>query len=76
MRAAFYISDGTAITSEVFGHALLSLFPTEFEHFTIPFVETREKAEMAKNEINNAYRRSGEPPLVSIPLSIQKLERL
>ena len=30
MRSAFYISDGTAITSEVFGHALLSLFPTEF----------------------------------------------
>ena len=45
MRAAFYISDGTAITSEVFGHALLSLFPTEFEHFTIPYVETVEKAE-------------------------------
>ena len=32
MRAAFYISDGTAITSEVFGHALLSLFPIELEH--------------------------------------------
>ena len=37
MRTAFYISDGTAITSEVFGHALLSLFPVEFNHQTIPF---------------------------------------
>ncbi|WDD96712.1 pyruvate, water dikinase regulatory protein [Thalassomonas actiniarum] len=64
MRAAFYISDGTAITSEVFGHALLSLFPTEFEHFTIPFVESHEKAEMVKQEINKTFRRTGEPPLV------------
>jgi regulator of PEP synthase PpsR (kinase-PPPase family) len=64
MRAAFYISDGTAITSEVFGHALLSLFPTEFEHFTISFVETKEKALAAKNEINNAFKRTGVPPLV------------
>ena len=64
MRAAFYISDGTAITSEVFGHALLSLFPTEFEHFTIAFVETKEKALAARQEINNAFKRTGEPPLV------------
>ena len=64
MRAAFYISDGTAITSEVFGHALLSLFPTEFEHYTISFVETVEKAEEAKAQINKACKRSGEPPLV------------
>ncbi|MGL5487926.1 MAG: phosphoenolpyruvate synthase regulatory protein, partial [Shewanella sp.] len=26
----FYISDGTAITAEVFGHAVLSQFPLEF----------------------------------------------
>lgn len=64
MRSAFYISDGTAITSEVFGHALLSLFPTEFEHHTISFVETIEKAEEAKAAINKASARTGEPPLV------------
>lgn len=64
MRSAFYISDGTAITSEVFGHALLSLFPTEFEHHTISFVETIEKAEEAKAAINKACARTGEPPLV------------
>ena len=52
MRTAFYISDGTAITSEVFGHALLSLFPTEFEHQTIPFVESVEKALEVKEKIN------------------------
>ncbi len=57
MRSAFYISDGTAITSEVFGHALLSLFPTEFEHHTISFVETIEKAQEAKEQINKIYQR-------------------
>ena len=64
MRTAFYISDGTAITSEVFGHALLSLFPTEFEHQTIPFVETIAKAEETKAMINKACVRNGEPALV------------
>ncbi len=64
MRSAFYISDGTAITSEVFGHALLSLFPTEFEHHTISFVETAEKAFAAKERIDKATSRSGEPALV------------
>lgn len=64
MRTAFYISDGTAITSEVFGHALLSLFPTEFKHETIPFVETIEKAEEVKARINKICARSNEPALV------------
>ncbi|TLU66293.1 kinase/pyrophosphorylase [Thalassotalea litorea] len=64
MRAAFYISDGTAITSEVFGHALLSLFPVEFEHFTIPFVESVEKAEQVKQQINQMYRKTGLKPFV------------
>jgi hypothetical protein len=64
MRAAFYISDGTAITSEVFGHALLSLFPMEFEHHTIAFVETKEQAYAAREKINKSCKRTGELPLV------------
>lgn len=64
MRTAFYISDGTAITSEVFGHALLSLFPMTFDHITIPFVESAEKAEEVKQQINQKYAASGERPLV------------
>ena len=64
MRTAFYISDGTAITSEVFGHALLSLFPTEFEHDTIPFVESKEKAYATVERINKVAKRTGEKPLV------------
>lgn len=64
MRTAFYISDGTAITSEVFGHATLSLFPVEFNHKTIPFVETEKKANEIKALINATAQREGEKPLV------------
>ncbi|MGQ8365755.1 posphoenolpyruvate synthetase regulatory kinase/phosphorylase PpsR [Glaciecola sp. 1036] len=64
MRTAFYISDGTAITSEVFGHALLSLFPVDFEHVTIPFVETEQHAKKVLDQIKVAFEESGERPLV------------
>ncbi len=64
MRTAFYISDGTAITSEVFGHATLSLFPTEFDHVTIPFVETKEKAHEVKARIDAVANKDGLAPLV------------
>lgn len=64
MRTAFYISDGTGITSEVFGHALLSLFEAEFDHVTIPFVETTDKALQTKQRINDRYKTTGVRPLV------------
>lgn len=64
MRTAFYISDGTAITAEVFGHALLTMFPAQFEHVTIPFVENAELAQQAKQRINDCYTHSGLKPLV------------
>lgn len=64
MRTAYYISDGTAITSEVFGHALLSLFPIEFNHVTIPFVETEQLARETVQRISDNFQRTGERPLV------------
>lgn len=64
MRTAFYISDGTALTSETFGHAILSLFPVAFEHRTLPFIDEQEKALRAVEEINLAFAESGERPLI------------
>ena len=64
MRTAFYISDGTAITAEVFGHALLSLFPVEFNHNTIPFVETEEEANKVLDKISESFQDDGQRPLV------------
>jgi regulator of PEP synthase PpsR (kinase-PPPase family) len=48
----------------VFGHALLSLFEAEFDHVTIPFVETSDKALHTKQRINDRYKTTGVRPLV------------
>ena len=64
MRSAYYISDGTAITSEVFGHALLSLFPIEFKHITIPLVETEQQAYDVLTKISESFQDSKTRPLV------------
>lgn len=64
MRYAFYISDGTALTAEAFGHALLSMFPVAFEHKTLPFIDTEKKAEDVCKTIQKAQEESGEPPLI------------
>ncbi|MDF0535452.1 kinase/pyrophosphorylase [Shewanella yunxiaonensis] len=60
----YYISDGTAITAEVFGHAVLSQFPLKFDSVTIPFVETIVKAEAVKKLINDSFITTGQRPLV------------
>lgn len=64
MHTVFYVSDGTAITAEIFGHAVLSQFPLLFEQVTIPFVGDTEKALAVKNRINDSYQHSGKQPLV------------
>lgn len=64
MRSAFYVSDGTAITAEVFGHALLSLFTVEFNHVTMPFVETEAQAHDVVKKISESFQETGERPLV------------
>ena len=64
MQTVFYISDGTAITAEVFGHALLSQFPVDFEQHTFPFIETIEKAKKVTKKINDLVFETGQKPLV------------
>jgi len=64
VREAFYVSDGTAITAEVFGHALLSLFPVEFKHTTVPFIETIEQAQKLCETISESFQETGERPFV------------
>ncbi len=63
-RSVFYISDGTAITAEVLGHAVLSQFPLEPDFYTIPFVDNVSKATEVCQKINNIYLQSGCKPLV------------
>lgn len=64
-RTVFFISDGTAITAETFGHSLLTQFSgQDFRQVRLPFVDTREKAEDAVSLIDRAAESDGTRPLV------------
>lgn len=63
MRKVFYISDGTAITAEILGHAVLSQFDIDFEQITIPFVETIDKASEVAQQVSKSFYHD-KPPLV------------
>ena len=65
LRSVFFISDGTAITSETLGRSILSQFPTvPSETRVIPYVDTLDRADEAVNQINLAHQRDGVKPLV------------
>ncbi|AUH00477.1 pyruvate, water dikinase regulatory protein [Pectobacteriaceae bacterium CE70] len=63
-RSVFYISDGTAITAEAIGHAVLSQFPINAVSYTLPFVESETRASAVCEQINAIYHQSGIRPLV------------
>ncbi|MGQ4275933.1 posphoenolpyruvate synthetase regulatory kinase/phosphorylase PpsR [Pseudidiomarina sp. E22-M8] len=64
MRTIFYISDGTALTAEAFGRAMLSMFPLKVEHKTLAFIDSIEKAQQAVTKINAAFEASGIRPII------------
>ncbi|WP_099139835.1 pyruvate, water dikinase regulatory protein [Xenorhabdus hominickii] len=63
-RSVFFISDGTAITAEVLGHAVLSQFPITITSYTLPFVSTQTRAEEIRDQINMIYQQTQLKPLV------------
>jgi [pyruvate, water dikinase]-phosphate phosphotransferase / [pyruvate, water dikinase] kinase len=64
-RTIFYVSDGTGITAETVGHAVLTQFPgMEFNTVRFPFIETPEQADHAAEQIAAAGRAEGVRPLV------------
>lgn len=50
-RTVFFISDGTAITAETLGHAVLSQFPLSFISYTLPFVTSETRAQEIKQKL-------------------------
>ena len=61
----FFVSDRTGITAENLGHALLTQFSTlEFEHHSLPFIDSENKARYAASTINETGRTSLHQPLV------------
>jgi [pyruvate, water dikinase]-phosphate phosphotransferase / [pyruvate, water dikinase] kinase len=63
-RTVFFVSDGTGITAETFGHSVLTQFELRFTEVRLPFVDTLDKAYEAVREINEAYDHDGKRPIV------------
>jgi hypothetical protein len=63
-HTVFFVSDGTGITAETFGHSVLSQFDLRFKQIRLPFIDNKEKAYDACKKINDAYAESGMKPIV------------
>ncbi|MEO7495155.1 MAG: pyruvate, water dikinase regulatory protein [Massilia sp.] len=63
-RTVFFVSDGTGITAENFGHAVLSQFETRFRQIRVPFIDTLDKAREAARKINEAFVADNCRPIV------------
>jgi hypothetical protein len=60
----FFISDGTGITAETFGNAILAQFEIKPRHVRLPFVDTVDKAHQAVRQINHTAELEGKRPIV------------
>ena len=63
-RTVFFVSDGTGITAETFGHSVLSQFELRFRQVRLPFIDTMEKAYDAARKINEAFAADGQRPII------------
>ncbi|MDO8702795.1 MAG: pyruvate, water dikinase regulatory protein [Undibacterium sp.] len=63
-RTVFFVSDGTGITAETFGHSVLTQFDLKFKQVRLPFIDTIEKAYEAVRKINDAFDAEGNRPIV------------
>jgi [pyruvate, water dikinase]-phosphate phosphotransferase / [pyruvate, water dikinase] kinase len=63
-RTVFFISDGTGITAETFGNAILAQFEMKTRHVRLPFIDTEDKAHQAVRQINHAATVDGNRPIV------------
>ncbi len=63
-RTVFFVSDGTGITAETFGHSVLTQFELRFRQIRLPFIDTLDKAHEAVQEINEACERDGKRAIV------------
>ena len=63
-HTVFFVSDGTGITAETFGHAVLSQFEMRFRQVRLPFIDTIDKARDAARKINEAFAADNQRPIV------------
>jgi hypothetical protein len=61
-RTVFYVSDGTGITAETFGHSILAQFSAKPRHVRRPFIDSVDKAHKIVTEINAVAATEGVAP--------------
>ncbi|MEM9172728.1 MAG: kinase/pyrophosphorylase, partial [Pseudomonadota bacterium] len=76
-RTVFFISDQTGVTAETLGHSLMTQFAGEdVRQLTVPFIDTRERANDLAEKINKAARRDGQRPIVFSSLVHDELRQI
>ena len=75
-HTVFFVSDGTGITAETFGHSVLTQFDLRFKQIRLPFIDTVDKAHEACKKINDAFNESGLKPIVFSTLVKAELVRI
>ncbi len=63
-RTVFFISDGTGITAETFGNAILAQFEMTAHHIRLPFTDSVDKAHQVVRHINHVAEVEGKRPIV------------
>ncbi|MDP3139244.1 MAG: pyruvate, water dikinase regulatory protein [Burkholderiaceae bacterium] len=63
-RTVFFISDGTGITAETFGNAILAQFEMKSRHVRLPFIDSVDKAHQVVRQVNHTAVTEGRKPIV------------
>jgi hypothetical protein len=63
-RTVFFLSDGTGITAETFGNAILAQFEFKPRHVRLPFIDSVDKAHQVVRQINHTAELEGRRPIV------------
>jgi regulator of PEP synthase PpsR (kinase-PPPase family) len=75
-RTVFFVSDGTGITAETFGNAILAQFEIELQHVRLPFTDSIDKAHQAVRQINHAGVIDNKRPIVFTTLANEEVFRV
>jgi regulator of PEP synthase PpsR (kinase-PPPase family) len=68
-RTVFFVSDGTGITAETFGNAILNQFEADLQRVRLPFVDSVDKAHAAVRQINHTGMINNKRPIVFLTLA-------
>ena len=68
-RTVFFVSDGTGITAETFGNAILNQFEANLQRVRLPFIDSVDKAHTVVRQINHAMTIDNKRPVVFLTLA-------